>query len=85
MKLPSCLAFFQRRPLHLLFMMLLPFLLGIVASSQQYDYDNGDYQDYGGGDYYGAEADSGYYAQEEDTLYQDYAKHQQEKAMGGGG
>mmetsp|Transcript_7027 Transcript_7027/g.14338 ORF Transcript_7027/g.14338 Transcript_7027/m.14338 type:complete len:219 (+) Transcript_7027:375-1031(+) len=59
-----------------------------VASQQYYDdygEDAGDYyqqQDYGapsGGDFYGDEAAGG------DTLYQDYAKHQQDKAMGGGG
>ena len=84
MKLPFCLTFFLRRPQSLFFVMLLS--VAFVASSQQYaDYD--DYQDYGagGGDYYGADGGDGYYAQEEDTLYHDYAKHQQEKAMGGGG
>jgi len=55
-------------------------LMAVLA--QEYDYD-GDYQQDYGGDYYGA--DAGYYAQEEDTLYHDYAKHQQDKAMGGGG
>ena len=34
------------------------------------------YQDYGDQDYYG---------QEEDTLYHDYAQHQEVKAQGGGG
>mmetsp|Transcript_14482 Transcript_14482/g.33713 ORF Transcript_14482/g.33713 Transcript_14482/m.33713 type:complete len:220 (+) Transcript_14482:183-842(+) len=58
----------------------------IAVASQQYydeeaDYGGGDYyqsQDYGapaGGDYYGEEAQG-------DTLYQDYVKHQDEKAMG---
>ena len=57
-----------------------------VASQQYYDdygEDAGDYyqqQDYGapaGGDYYGDEG--------ADTLYQDYAQRQEEKAMGKGG
>ena len=53
-----------------------------VLSAQEYDYadDYGDYQQGGAaGDYYGAQED-GYYAQEEDTLYHDYARHQQDKA-----
>ena len=59
----------------------------VASMAQDYDYDDG-YQGrdgYGGqgGDYYGQDA-GGYYEQE-DTLYQDYAKHQEEKAMGGAG
>lgn len=68
---------------HLLLVPLLSLIVAVVLA-QEYDYDN-DYpqQDYGGGqDYYGADA-GGYY-QEEDTLYQDYAKHQEDKAMGAG-
>ena len=59
-----------------------------VASQQNYD----DYGDDGGGDYYqeenyGAAAGGEYYGDEAagdggDTLYQDYAKHQQDKSMG---
>ena len=56
--------------------------------AQEYDYDDG-YQGRGdgggyGGDYYGQDGGGGYYEQE-DTLYQDYAKHQEEKALGGAG
>lgn len=60
-----------------------------VASKQYYDdYGEdagGDYyqqQDYGappGGEYYGDDVGGG------DTLYQDYAEHQQAKAMGAKG
>ena len=58
----------------------------VAVVSQEYDYDGGDYQQDYGGDYYGGGASSGgYYADETDTLYQDYARHQQEKAMGIGG
>lgn len=59
----------------------------VVASQQYYD----DYGDDAGGDYYqqqdyGAPAGGDYYGDEgTDTLYQDYAKHQEDKAMGKGG
>ncbi|KAG7359445.1 flagellar calcium-binding protein [Nitzschia inconspicua] len=65
--------------------LLLPLFSAILAIvvAQEYDYDDYPQQDYGAGqDYYGADA-GGYY-QEEDTLYQDYARHQEEKAMGAG-
>lgn len=59
-----------------------------VASQQYYD----DYGEDAGGDYYqqqdyGAPAGGDYYGDEGggDTLYQDYAQHQQDKAMGKGG
>ena len=59
-----------------------------VASQQYYD----DYGEDAGGDYYqqqdyGAPAEGDYYGDEGggDTLYQDYAQHQQDKAMGNGG
>ncbi len=58
-----------------------------VASQQYYD----DYGEDAGGDYYqqqdyGAPASGDYYGDEgADTLYQDYARHQEEKVMGKGG
>jgi hypothetical protein len=66
-------------------LLLLPLLsaMAAVVLAQEYDYDDYPQQDYGSGqDYYGADA-GGYY-QEEDTLYHDYAKHQEEKAIGAG-
>lgn len=48
-------------------------LIWLVAVQAQQQYD--DYDSYGGND--------GYYGQGEDTLYQDYAAHQQVKAAGG--
>ena len=48
-------------------------LLALGVQGQQYDYE-----DYG-------DQQQDYYAQTEDTLYQDYAEHQQIKAQGGGG
>jgi hypothetical protein len=68
-------------------MLLLSTSIIVVLSAQEYDYaeDYGDYQQ-DGGDYYGSggqqDMDGGYYAQEGDTLYTDYARHQQEKAGG---
>ena len=56
-----------------------------AVASQQYYEDEGDYA---GGDYYqsqdyGAPAGGDYYGEEtQDSLYQDYVKHQEEKAMG---
>ena len=57
-----------------------------VASQQYYD----DYGEDAGGEYYqqqdyGGPDGGDYYAEDgaRDTLYQDYAKHQEEKAMGG--
>ncbi|CAB9518162.1 expressed unknown protein [Seminavis robusta] len=44
------------------------------VQGQQYDYED-----------YGDDQGQDYYAQTEDTLYQDYAEHQQMKAQGGGG
>jgi hypothetical protein len=66
---------------HVLMMVLLSTSIMAVLSAQEYDYaeDYGDYQQGGAGDYYGGQ-DDGYYAQEEDTLYHDYARHQQDKA-----
>jgi len=59
-----------------------------VASQQYYD----DYGEDAGGEYYqqqdyGGPDGGDYYAEDgaRDTLYQDYAKHQEEKAMGGKG
>ena len=50
-----------------------------TCASQAYDnYD--DYQD-GGADYY---SQDNYYAQEEDTLYQDHMERKQNKGMDGG-
>jgi hypothetical protein len=48
-------------------------LAAVPVQGQQYDYE-----DYG-------DQQQDYYAQTEDTLYQDYAEHQQMKAQGGGG
>lgn len=47
-------------------------LMATAAQAQEYQYDN--YQD-----------QDDYYAQGEDTLYSDYASHQEQKALGGGG
>ena len=56
-----------------LYQVFVVLLLAVPIQAQQYDYeDNGD-------------AQQDYYAQAEDTLYQDYAEHQQLKAQGGGG
>jgi hypothetical protein len=54
----------------------------VASMAQDYDYDDYAQQEYGGRDYYG---DRGGYYEQDDTLYQDYAKHQEEKAMGGAG
>mmetsp|Transcript_34301 Transcript_34301/g.80848 ORF Transcript_34301/g.80848 Transcript_34301/m.80848 type:complete len:214 (-) Transcript_34301:209-850(-) len=69
------------------FVAILLMLMSLVVASQQY------YDDYGedvGGDYYQQQDYAEYYGDEgadgpEDTLYQDYAKHQEQKAMGGKG
>ncbi|KAL3903783.1 MAG: hypothetical protein SGARI_005229, partial [Bacillariaceae sp.] len=55
-----------------------------ASMAQDYDYDDGGYAAQQG--YGGYEQDGGGYGYEqEDTLYQDYAKHQEDKAMGVGG
>lgn len=70
-----------------LLLLLSSSIIVVVLSSQEYDYaeDYGDYQQRG--DYYGEQdMDGGYYTQEGDvagdTLYHDYARHQQYKAGG---
>jgi hypothetical protein len=45
----------------------------VIVHGQQYEYE-----DYG-------DQQQDYFEQAEDTLYQDYAEHQQMKAQGGGG
>jgi hypothetical protein len=83
MKLPAPFSSLLYRPLPLSLLVLS--VLALVLA-QEYDYDDYPQQDYGGQhDYYGGAAGGGGYYQEEDTLYQDYAKHQEEKAMGAGG
>ena len=53
-------------------------LVALTATTTSVQGQQYDYEDYG-------DQQQDYYAQAEDTLYQDYAEHQQMKAQGGGG